>query len=122
MFTLGYATFAYIYSVLTIVYTVGFVGGFVVPRSIDGPGIATWASALPTDLLLLALFAIQHSVMARPAFKRVWTKLIPTYVERSTYVLLSSIVLTLIFYYWVPIPGNVWAVTNSIGSPAYSNS
>jgi methanethiol S-methyltransferase len=116
MFALGYAAIAYAYSVITIVYAVGFVGGFVVPRSIDGPGIATWAAALPTDVLLLALFAIQHSVMARPAFKRAWTKLIPTHIERSTYVLLSSIVLTAIFCYWVPIPGNVWAVTNSTGN------
>lgn len=116
MFALGYAAFAYVFSFLTFLYAVGFVGGFAVPRSIDGPEITSLASALPTDMLLLALFAIQHSVMARPTFKHVWTKLIPAHVERSTYVLLSGIVLTTIYYYWLPAPRIVWEVADSAGN------
>src|SRR6185436_14559355 len=82
----------------SFLYAIGFVGGFVVPRTIDGPLEGSLAAALAIDLGLLALFALQHSVMARPAFKRWLTRFVPTAAERSTYVLASSVALLLLFW------------------------
>jgi methanethiol S-methyltransferase len=90
------------------VYFIGWVEGLVVPRTIDeGPAGAT-AWAIVVDLLLLSAFAAQHSVMARPWFKRLWTRVAPAAAERSTYVLLATVTLALMMWLWRPLPGTVW--------------
>jgi protein-S-isoprenylcysteine O-methyltransferase Ste14 len=93
----------------------GFVGGFGVPLSIDSAPDGSVVVAVIIDLLLLAVFALQHSVMARPAFKRWWTQIIPEPAERSTYVLASSLALWLLFWLWRPIGGLVWHVEHPLG-------
>jgi protein-S-isoprenylcysteine O-methyltransferase Ste14 len=108
MFVFAYGLAAYLVFVATILYTVGFVANALVPRAVDGPGAAGGARAWLVDGLLLGAFALQHSLMARPAFKRRWTRLVPPVLERSTYVLLSSLLLLLLFRCWQPIPGEIW--------------
>jgi len=94
----------------TFLYAIGFIGNFLVPRTIDGvPGMG-FTTALLINLGLLSAFALQHSVMARPVFKRWMTRFIPEAAERSTYVLASSIALIALFYYWQPLGGVVWNV------------
>ena len=101
---------------LTFLYAVGFLGDFGVPRTVDagGPTEPT-GLALAVDVALLGLFGLQHSVMARQGFKKVWTKFVPAPVERSTYVLFSSLALILLFWLWHPVPAAVWDVQNSLG-------
>lgn len=111
-----YGGLCYVLFLLTFLYSIGFVGDIVVPKSIDGGANTPLAAALAIDVILLALFAIQHSVMARPAFKRWWTTMVPRTVERSTYVLAASLVLILLFWQWRPIPGLVWSVNNAAGA------
>lgn len=113
--TLGYGAATYILFLGTFVYALGFVGNFGVPTTLDGPAATIWHRALLTDLALLALFAIQHSVMARPAFKRMITRFIPEAIERSTYVLASSAALLLLFWQWQPIGGLVWSIESAPG-------
>ena len=96
----------------TFLYAVGFIGNLVVPKSMDSPSQTPFLYALGIDVLLLGIFAIQHSVMARPWFKRVWTRVIPEAAERSTYVLLSSLALIVLFAYWQPLGGTVWNIEN----------
>jgi len=103
-----YAILSYGVFFASFLYALGFVGNVVVPKSIDVGDTARMTDALVVDLLLLSLFAVQHSVMARPAFKRWWTRIMPPAAERSTYVLLSSLVLLLLFWQWRPIPTMVW--------------
>src|SRR4029077_3524003 len=100
---------------VAIVYAVGFVGNLWVPKSIDIGGAGSLAEALIVDALLLGLFAIQHSVMARPGFKRWWTRIIPAQSERSTFVLLSSLALLLLYWQWQPIFTQVWHVESETG-------
>jgi protein-S-isoprenylcysteine O-methyltransferase Ste14 len=92
----------------TFAYLAGFVGNFAVPNSIDSGAPGSLTAAVAVDLVLMAVFALQHSVMARPAFKRVWTRFIPQPIERSTYVLVSCLVTWLLIWQWQPIPIVVW--------------
>jgi protein-S-isoprenylcysteine O-methyltransferase Ste14 len=110
---LVYGVASYALGFATTLYAVGFVGGFLTPTRLDGPRTATLGAALATDLGLLALFALQHSGMARPGFKRWWTRFVPEVAERSTYVLLSGLVLLLLFLFWEPLGGVIWAAENT---------
>src|SRR5215510_16287371 len=112
----AYGLVSYIIFLATFLYAVGFIGDFGVPKSLDSPATAPWTTALAIDLGLLALFAVQHSVMARRGFKSFLTRFISPVVERSTYVLASSVALLLLFWQWRPIGGVVWDVQNPIGS------
>lgn len=103
-----YALVSYGVFTLSFLYALGFVGNYVVPKSIDVGPASNPVEAVVVNLLLMSLFAIQHTVMARPGFKRSLARFIPTACERSTYVLLSSLILLLLFWQWRPIPAPVW--------------
>jgi protein-S-isoprenylcysteine O-methyltransferase Ste14 len=109
----AYSALVYVFFFVTFLYAIGFVEDAVVPKTIDSGSPAPVAASIVVDVLLLGLFAVQHSVMARPAFKRWWTRLVPTDAERSTFVLLASLALALICWQWRPLPQPVWAVTNA---------
>jgi protein-S-isoprenylcysteine O-methyltransferase Ste14 len=96
----------------TFLYAIGFVGGLVVPKTIDSGAVVGVAEALVVNLLLLSSFAIQHSVMARQGFKKWWTRIVPHSVERSVYVLLASLILIAVFVHWRPMPDVVWSVSS----------
>jgi protein-S-isoprenylcysteine O-methyltransferase Ste14 len=113
IFAFLYGAIAYAVFFATFLYAIGFVGNFGVPRTLDGTPTASFTNALLVNLGLLGLFAIQHSVMARPAFKRWFTRFVPTSAERSTYVLLSSLCLIALFACWQPLGGVVWTVTDA---------
>lgn len=116
-FAYGLVSYAIFFAVF--LYSIAFVGGFGPSRTVDGggPSGGIWL-ALLVNAGLLSLFAVQHSVMARPAFKRWWSRIVPTSVERSTYVLASSLVLALLYWQWRPMPGVVWELEGALGRNA----
>ncbi len=109
-----YGAVAYLAFFGTILYAIGFVGNLFVPKSIDGIPETPLALAILVNASLLLLFALQHSIMARPAFKNWWTKYVPEPIERSTFVLLASFCLMLMMWQWQPIGGIVWSVENKL--------
>src|SRR5512144_2417311 len=107
--TLLYGVGTYLFFFGTFLYLIGFVGNWVVPKGIDdGTPAASAGAAITTNILLLGLFAVQHTIMARPAFKEVWTRWVPWHVERSTFVLLSTAILAVMAWQWRPLPEPVW--------------
>jgi methanethiol S-methyltransferase len=111
-----YGIVAYLTFFVTFLYAIGFVEDLVVPITIDGSAAPAPAAplrqALIVNLILMSIFAVQHSVMARPQFKRWWTKFVPTSVERTTYVLLASLALALLIWQWQPMPAIVWQIAD----------
>lgn len=110
---LGYGVVAYVGFLAVFVYTIGFLAGIGVPKGVDdGPAGGGWRAAM-VDVGLLGLFAVQHSVMARPWFKSWWTRFVPVAIERSTFVLAASVVVALLVWLWRPLPDTVWSVQHS---------
>jgi protein-S-isoprenylcysteine O-methyltransferase Ste14 len=110
----AYGIFSYLVFLAVFVYGLGFIGGFLTPTSLDGVPTASLGHALTVDLSLLAAFALQHSGMARPAFKLWWKRFVPEAAERSTYVLVSSLALVALYLFWQPIGGVVWSVPDGL--------
>lgn len=111
LFALLYGAACYLVFLCTFVYAIGFVGNVAVPRGIDGTPQGSPLVSLLVDAGLLAVFALQHSIMARPTFKRAWTRIVPAVLERSTFVLAASLALALMFWQWRPLGGPVWSVS-----------
>jgi methanethiol S-methyltransferase len=117
IFLYGIASYAVFFAVY--LYAIGFVGNFLVPRSIDSPAEGNFGTNLLIDLALLVVFSLQHSVMARPTFKAWWTQFIPQPAERSTYVLFSSLLMIALFVFWRPLGGVVWSFEGNAAIALY---
>jgi protein-S-isoprenylcysteine O-methyltransferase Ste14 len=105
-----YGIFAYGVALLALLYLVGFTGNLIVPKTVDSGATEPLLQSIVIDVLLIVLFAIQHSVMARQGFKRWWTRMVPPSIERSTYLLATSLVLLVLYWQWQPIPAPIWTV------------
>jgi protein-S-isoprenylcysteine O-methyltransferase Ste14 len=110
LIALLYGLACYAASLVTLLYAIGFVSGLIVPKTIDSGAVVPMEEAVIVNLLLMSVFAVQHSVMARKEFKQWWTRLVPKPAERSTYVLFASIALALLFWQWRPMPVLVWDI------------
>jgi len=113
---LSYGVVSYAIFFASFLYAIGFVGGFLVPHSLDSVPTHSRGTALLIDTVLLGIFALQHSVMARPFFKRWLTRFVPEAAARSTYVLMSSLALILVFVFWAPMGGAIWSVAHPVGA------
>src|SRR5689334_18316951 len=111
----GYGAAAYLLFLAVFLYLVAFVGNFLVPRTVDHGVSAPIGEAVLVNMALLGLFGLQHSVMARPGFKARWTRLVPPSIERSTYVMLSNVVLVLLYWQWRTMPAVIWEVELPLG-------
>ena len=110
-----YGILSYLIFFGTFLYAIGFIGNFWVPTTLDGPAVGSFWTGFAIDAGLLALFAVQHSIMARKWFKETWTQIVPKPIERSTYTLFSSLALILLFWQWRPLGGQVWLVEDPTG-------
>jgi methanethiol S-methyltransferase len=111
----AYGVVSYVIFLGTFLYAIGFIGNLGTPTALDAPASEPLGLALAINAGLLTLFAVQHSVMARPWFKERWTRLVPRPIERSTYVLFSSLALILLFWQWRPVGGQIWSVSDPVG-------
>jgi protein-S-isoprenylcysteine O-methyltransferase Ste14 len=118
LLTALYSACVYVFFLATFLYAIGFVEGVAVPKAIDSGAVGDLVTTLAIDTLLLGIFAIQHSVMARPAFKRLWTRVVPADAERSTYVLFATAALALLLWQWRPAPQPIWSIDDPLWAGA----